>query len=239
MKIILGSGSPRRRELIGLLGLTVVARAADVDEESVVGVTPALDALETARLKVQTIVEELVAEGETDFVVIGSDTNVALGERLLQKPADSAEATQMLRDLRGRVHQVHTAIVVKRWDGVMAEDVSINNALMRNYSDEEIADYVASGDPLDKAGGYAIHHPVFAPIERLDGCFAGVMGLSLCMTARLLRTVGVAVNDVVPSHCAGSCFRQADYDPSYGEALCSQAAEGPRGEEEKMRKDVE
>lgn len=216
MQIILGSGSPRRQELIGLLGLDATVRVADVDEESVVGATPALDALETARLKVRAIVDELIAEGRCDFVVVGSDTNVALGERILQKPCDGEEAVAMLRDLRGRAHQVHTAIVVMRGDGAVAEEVSSSDVFMRDYGEDAIAAYVTSGDPLDKAGAYAIQHPVFAPVERWEGCFAGIMGLSLCMTARLLRQLDVKVHRDVPSSCRGACYRQDCYDPSFG-----------------------
>lgn len=215
MQIILGSGSPRRRQLVALLGLDVAVRVADVDEESVSGATPAADALVTAQLKVQAIVDELLAEGVTDFVVIGSDTNVALGERILQKPLTEAEADAMLRSLRGVAHQVHTAIVVRRFDGVEANEVSTSDVFMRDYDDAEIAAYIATGDPMDKAGAYAIQHATFVPVARWEGCFAGIMGLSLCTTARLLRSVGVAVSEKVPDQCPADCYRRAEYDPRY------------------------
>lgn len=196
MQIILGSGSPRRRQLIERLGLdAVIMRTADVDEESVSAPTPAGDALTTARLKISAIVAELVGEGEKDFVVIGVDTNVALGQQLLQKPQDEAEAMQMLQALRGTVHQVHTGIVVRRFDGAEVAAVSTSNVFMRNYSDQEIIDYIATGDPMDKAGAYAIQHPIFAPVERWEGCYAGIMGLCLSTTAQLLQASGIVVGE--------------------------------------------
>ncbi len=213
MKIILGSASPRRRALIGLLGLDVQLRQADVDEESVEGPTPALDALLTAQLKVDALVQALSAEEAGEFVVIGCDTNVAMGTTILQKPADEAEAWAMLRTLRGQPHQVQTAHVVARSDGRVAEHVVTSDVYMRAYSDAEIAAYVATGDPLDKAGGYAIQSKHFAPVEQWEGCYAGIIGLSLCVTARLLREVGVAVDAAVPSQCVGDCYKLASYMP--------------------------
>lgn len=215
MRIILGSQSPRRRQLIQLLGLDVDVRSAEVDEESVSGATPAEDALVTAQLKVAAIVAELQAEGASDFVVVGSDTNVALGDTILQKPLDEAEASVMLQSLRGVAHQVHTAIVARRHDGVEASTVSTSDVYMRDYSDGEIAAYIATGDPMDKAGAYAIQHPTFAPVARWEGCFAGIMGLSICTTVRLLRELGVVVDEAIPSACEGDCYRRADYDPRF------------------------
>ena len=205
MQIILGSGSPRRRQLIERLGLeNVILRRADVDEESVSGETPAEDALATARLKVDAIVAELLAEGETDFVVIGVDTNVALGQRLLQKPQDEAEALAMLQALRGTVHQVHTGIVVRRFDGIAAAAGSTSDVFMREYTDQEIVDYIATGDPMDKAGAYAIQHPTFAPVARWEGGYAGIMGLCLATTARLLGDVGI--EGMAVGECLGICY---------------------------------
>ena len=215
MKIILGSQSPRRRQLITLLAQNVETRAADVDEESVSGATPAEDALVTARLKVTAIVAELQAEGATDFVVVGSDTNVALVERILQKPLSKAEANEMLHALRAVAHQVHTAIVVQRFDGVEVSEVSTSDVYMRDYSEAEIAAYIATGDPMDKAGGYAIQHPTFVPVSHWEGCFAGIMGLSLCTTARLLRQVGVELDEAVPNACQADCFQRQAYDPRF------------------------
>ncbi len=211
MQVILGSQSPRRRALIALLGLDVQLLSADVDEEAVQGATPAEDALLTARLKVDAIVATLKAQATRDFVVIGCDTNVSLGQTLLQKPADAAEAWAMLDALRGQPHQVHTAHVVAHADGRVVEEVVTSDVFMRDYSAAEMAAYIETGDPMDKAGAYAIQATTFAPVEHWEGCYAGIVGLSLCATARLLRQVGVEIDAAVPNVCEGACFQQAAY----------------------------
>ena len=216
-RLILASGSPRRRQLLALTGLDFDIITADVDEESVAGTSPADDALVTAELKAVAVAHSL----SEPAIVIGSDTNVALGERILQKPRDSAEARQMLTALRNRAHQVHTGIVVIRTaDLHTVKTVTSSDVFMRDYTDTEIADYIATGDPLDKAGAYAIQHPVFKPVAHWHDCFAAIMGLSICETLRLLTEVGVQV----PAHldlltrqtfpCAGThCYQQSTYDP--------------------------
>jgi predicted house-cleaning NTP pyrophosphatase (Maf/HAM1 superfamily) len=112
------------------------------------------------------------------------------------------EAAQMLRRLRGHTHQVYTGIAALRVrDGSLATDLCVTDVPMRNYSDEDIAAYILTGDPLDKAGAYAIQHPRFKPVESLTGCFAGVMGLPLCHLTRTLRKLGLSPSADVPANC--------------------------------------
>jgi MAF protein len=121
---------------------------------------------------------------------------------ILGKPSDPAEAALMLRQLRGHAHQVYTALaLIRSQDGSCLTDVCATDVPMRDYSDEEIEAYVASGDPLDKAGAYAIQHPGFKPVAWLEGCFANVMGLPLCHLARNLSQVGISVPGNLPQAC--------------------------------------
>lgn len=188
IRLTLASQSPRRRQLIQLLGYPVDICVADVDESSVMQPDPARNAVETAVLKATHI----ATHHPEQAMIIAADTIVALGGRMLGKPRDAAEATQMLTDLRDRQHEVHTGLVV--WDGrsgQMTTRVTTAVVTMRPYTDVEIADYVASGDPMDKAGAYAIQHPVFQPVADLRGCYTAVVGLSICELLRVLGALGL------------------------------------------------
>jgi len=180
--LILASRSPRRRELIRLLGYPFQCFIADVDESSVTHPDPAVNALETAALKAQAMMKRVTNDALIGrHVIVAADTTVALDGQMLGKPADAAAAGRMLRELRHRTHQVHTGLnLVDLKTGRQFSDVHTAVVTMRDYSDEEIAAYIASGDPLDKAGAYAIQHPTFRPVASLEGCFTGVMGLSVC-----------------------------------------------------------
>lgn len=214
MQLILASASPRRRQLIALLGLPVTIRPADVDELSVTHPDPAQDAIATALLKVRAIAAALPL-GAT--IVIGVDTNVAIDGDILNKPADAAEARAMLRRLRARVHQVNTGYALLRLpDGALHLGANVTDVTMRPYSDADIDAYIASGDPFDKAGGYAIQHPAFRPVDGYTGCYAGIMGLPLCEIAGGLRRLGVTLPIDIATPCAGGrCYRQAAYDPAF------------------------
>ena len=213
MELILASASPRRQELIRLLGLPWRVVVAQVDEDSVSHPDPAQDVIETARLKAADVLQRTPAGA----LVIAADTTVVLDGQPLNKPVDAADARDMLRRLRGRVHHVHTGIVVvdkgaDRW----LTDVATVEVPMRRYSDAELEAYVASGDPLDKAGAYAIQHPEFRPVVGLSGCYAGVVGLPLCHLARALGQLGVSV----PADVATGCQAHHQYVcPIFGEIL--------------------
>lgn len=178
IKFILASQSPRRQSLIKLLGYPFSIRVADVDEMSITHPDPATNVIETAVLKAYTIAQQTKSSGE---IIVAADTTVALGENMLGKPQDAAEATHMLQTLRHQTHEVHTGFVILNLaNGAEIKKVTTAVVTMRDYTDQEIAAYVASGDPLDKAGAYAIQHPTFKPVAQLDGCYTAVVGLSVC-----------------------------------------------------------
>jgi len=134
--------------------------------------------------------------------VVAADTTVVDGESILGKPADPSEAKRMLNQLRGRVHQVYTGIAALRVrDGLLLSDVCVTDVPMRNYSDKEIESYVATGDPLDKAGAYAIQDPHFQPVASMNGCYASVMGLPMCHVTRLLLQMDFPPAADVPTKC--------------------------------------
>lgn len=187
MKLILASHSPRRRTLIELFGLPVCTTVADVDEESVDHVDPARNVIQTAQLKA-----EAVADQFADGLIIAADTTVALDGEMLNKPADDAEARNMLRRLRGRVHQVYTGIALLQSPSRHYETaVCCTDVYMRDYSDEEIEQYIRSGDPFDKAGAYAIQNDAFHPVSHIQGCYTNVVGLPLCRLQTLLGRFGI------------------------------------------------
>lgn len=213
IRLILASASPRRRQLIQLFGLPIEIIVADVDESVVDVPDSAENARDTALLKARAATANL----NSNAIVIGSDTNVAIDGNILGKPRDDDEARTMLRQLRGCVHQVHTGIaLIDTASGVTLTDVATVDVPMRIYSDAEIELYVATGDPRDKAGAYAIQHPDFQPVVKLTGCYAGVMGLPLCHLARALRQMGVTW----PTDIAAVCQTANDYDcPVYHSIL--------------------
>ena len=143
-----------------------------------------------------------INRGDDARPVIAADTLVVLEGRALGKPADAGEATAMLSSLRGRTHEVITGVAVLA--GVRAAaDHARTLVTMRPYGDAEIKHYVASGAPFDKAGGYAIQDPQFAPVERCDGCECSVIGLPLWTVGRLLRTAaGIDVDEPAYDRCA-------------------------------------
>ena len=181
--IILASASPRRLELLRRLGLTVTVEAAAIDEEAIGGATPAEITARVAAAKAEAV-------DRPEAIVIAADTAVVLRGMRLGKPHSPEEAVAMLRRLRGRRHHVLTAIAV-RARGHTHVDVVSTLVCMRQYSDQEIAAYVASGDPFDKAGAYAVQHPGFRPVARIRGCYQNVVGLPLCHLCRRLMAEGI------------------------------------------------
>lgn len=186
-KLILGSGSPRRLELLAQLGLRPDAvRAPDINEDPKNAEKPRDYVRRMAFEKAQA---SDCVEGE---VVLCADTTVAVGRRILGKPADAAEAEAFLRLMSGRRHKVITAIAVRTSDYVRVKDV-VTDVKMKRLSDAEIAGYLASDDWRGKAGGYAIQGPASAFIPWISGSYSAVVGLPLAETATLLRTAGIGV----------------------------------------------
>jgi MAF protein len=185
--LILASASPRRRAFIELLGLDYVVEPADIDEPDPDHVdSPEAFARALARAKVS-----VVAMRNQGTPVIAADTVVSLENRLLGKPAGPEEAVAMLRELRGRAHEVTTGIAVAGSDGRLLLDATTTRVTMRPYGDDEIAASIRAGTPFDKAGGYAIQDDSFLPVAHFDGCYCNVVGLPLALTIKLLREIGI------------------------------------------------
>lgn len=196
-ELILASQSPRRQAMLAALGLTFIVEAADVDETPLPDEQPDALVCRLCRAKAQVVVAR-----HPGAMILAADTVVALDGAVLGKPADPVEAVMMLRVLRGRTHQVYTAVCVAT-AGAFTSRLATSDVTMRPYSDAEIAAYVATGDPLDKAGAYAIQHPSFAPVAAWDGCYAGIMGLPLRLVREMLAAVGVPMPGNVSAVCGG------------------------------------
>jgi nucleoside triphosphate pyrophosphatase len=218
--LILASNSPRRRQLLSLAGWKFSISIADIDESLLPAEAPGDYVLRLAETKARKSAEN-ANPGE---VVIAADTTVVDGGAILGKPTDASDAARMLKRLRGHTHQVYTGLALLRvsddqalrrvQDNVLT-DLSVTDVPMRDYSDEEIDAYVQTGDPLDKAGAYAIQHPDFHPVENLAGCFASVMGLPLCRLTYLLKQLEIYPAMEVGLHCQA----ELHYDCPISEAI--------------------
>lgn len=196
--LVLASNSPRRRQLLALGNWKFDVIVSDVDETQLTGESPKEYVLRLAQAKA------LAVAGRSNFeaIIIGSDTSVIDGGEILGKPKDETEAERMLKQLRGKTHQVYTGVAVHRVsDSKTLTELCITDVPMRNYSDEEITAYIRTGDPLDKAGAYAIQHPDFQPVESMRGCYASVMGLPMCHVVRMLQQFGISPSAEVPMAC--------------------------------------
>ncbi len=200
MDLILASQSPRRRRFLHDLGLNFTTLAADIDETPLPDEEPAATALRLAAAKALAIAAQL--RESPPCLILASDTVVAMGQEMLGKPMDAEDAARMLRTLRAAPHAVHTAVCVLAYpSGESRMRLNSTAVTMRAYTDEEITAYVATGDPFDKAGAYAIQHPIFAPVARLDGCYTSVMGLPLGEVQSLLAQFGIEVPARIDSVC--------------------------------------
>jgi septum formation protein len=203
LHIVLASASLRRQQFLRDLGLTFTALATDIDETPLPGEAPEAMTLRLAIAKAQAAASRLPGAAGAQLV-IASDTTVAMDGIIYGKPEDAADADRMLRALRGRSHQVYSALCLLRLpDGERHTHINRTDVMMRDYSDAEIAAYVASGDPLDKAGAYGIQTAPFRPVSGLRGCFASVMGLPLADLRDLLASFGVPIRHHVAAICHG------------------------------------
>ena len=186
LRVILASQSPRRRELLTLVGIAHEVRPADVDETPLPGEAPAPHAERLARSKAETL-----AVRHPDALVIAADTIVVIDGAILGKPRDIQDAAAMLGRLAGREHTVLTAVAVAR-AGRVHSAVERVAVWFRALSSGEIAAYVATGEPMDKAGAYGIQGYGATIVERIDGDYFAVMGLPLLRVVRLARELGAS-----------------------------------------------
>ena len=192
-RVILASSSPRRRELLTLVGIPHEVMPADIDESYTPGETPAAHAERLARTKAG-----VVAARHPTAVTIGADTVVVVDGELLGKPRDPWEARRMLARLGGRTHTVYTAVAVSR-DGRIESGVEKVDVTFRKLSEPEIEAYVATGEPMDKAGAYGIQGYGATIVERIEGDYFAVMGLALVRLVRLMGRLGVVYGFGAPT----------------------------------------
>jgi septum formation protein len=182
-RLILASGSPRRRQLLSSLGVRFEVAAPDIDETPRAGEQPLAYVERLALEKAGA-----VAADPAD-VVLAADTTVAVGRRILGKPVDGAEARDMLLALSGRTHEVHTAVAV-RWQGRQRSAVDTTRVTMVTIGARDLDWYVATGEPLDRAGAYAMQGGAGLFVRSIEGSASNVVGLPLVLAAELLEAVG-------------------------------------------------
>jgi len=202
--IILASASPRRHALLKRLSLPFQVRIAEVDEQPLPGEIPEQTVRRLSRLKATVVARGLsgASDAGDECVIIAADTLVVLDGQVLGKPRDADEALAILRRLQGRAHQVVSGLTVLETPANRMLTATVTSVVwMRDYAEAEIAAYVATGDPLDKAGAYAVQHGDFRPVERVDGCPLNVMGLALCRLDEMLRRLGALVHATPAQDC--------------------------------------
>jgi septum formation protein len=177
LKLILASKSPRRAELLTAAGIDFTVDAADIDETPYEGESPRDYVLRIAEEKARAV------EGE---LVLAADTTVVLGNEIMGKPADAADAARMLRALSANRHEVLTAIALKR-GGQIETEIASTSVWFGPLSEKEIEDYVVSGEPMDKAGAYGIQGLASKFIDRIDGSYSNVVGLPVALVWRYLN----------------------------------------------------
>ena len=208
IRLVLASNSPRRKELLTLGGWSFRIQPADINEAILPAESPHEYVL---RLAQEKAVVAAVQAG-SDEIVLAADTAVVDAGSILGKPRHSQDAIQMLRQLRGHTHQVLTALAVLRvWDGQLESEICTSPVPMRDYSDAEIDSYILSGDPMDKAGAYAIQNRDFRPVVGMSGCFASVMGLPLCHLRRALGRLDQDNLVDIPSRCQSALDYTCNY----------------------------
>jgi septum formation protein len=198
--LYLASKSPRRQALLSQLGIdfdTLLLREAagrerDVVEQALDAEPPPHYVERMARTKAQIGWQRMQNRKLAERPVLGADTEVVLDGEVFGKPRNAENATRMIKRLSGRTHQVLTAIAIRHREGTDVE-VSVSRVTLRRLAAAEIERYVASGEPFDKAGGYALQGRAAAFISRLEGSYSGVVGLPLCETAGVLARIGVTI----------------------------------------------
>jgi septum formation protein len=199
-RIYLASRSPRRRELLKQIGVSFeslllredMRRGADIDESPLPDESPGVHALRIARAKAGFALQQIAQRGLPQRPVLAADTTVVFDDLIIGKPADGQHAARILRALSGREHQVLTAVALALREQIETQ-ISVSSVWFREIADAEIRRYVAGGEPLDKAGAYAVQGRAAAFITRIEGSYSGIMGLPLAETADLLQRFHIPV----------------------------------------------
>jgi septum formation protein len=205
-RLVLASESPRRKELLATLGIDFETIPSEIEEAIEVGMAPGEVAVELAASKATTVKDRLLAGFAPDqkqaqaerLVILGADTVVVLGSDILGKPSSQEDAAAMLSRLSGKVHEVFTGIAVLAFDHQTKEvrlkkDCERTLVTMRKLNPAEIAAYVATDEPMDKAGAYAVQGAAAAFVEKIEGCVSTVIGLPMTKTVNLLREAGIKI----------------------------------------------
>lgn len=189
MRLILASASPRRRELLAQVGIPFEVQPAAIPEDPSPGEDPVAYVVRLARAKAEAVLGSLAEASSGPAVVLGADTTVTLDGHILGKPTGDDDARRMLRLLSGRTHRVITGVAVATRDGteVAAE---VTGVRFLTLSEEEIGEYIASGEPMDKAGAYAIQGRAARWIPRIEGCYFNVVGLPLALATVMIEAAG-------------------------------------------------
>jgi septum formation protein len=188
IRLILASNSPRRRELLQNAGFQFDVRPSGIEETWLPGESPEEFARRLARDKAL----DVASQSEPGCLVLGADTVVAINGEILEKPVDAADAISMLRTLSGRTHRVITGVCfVRTPESVLAWTHETTSVTFRNLTDDEIASYVESGEPFDKAGGYAIQGLASRFIPRIEGCYFNVVGLPIPLVYEIVKSIGL------------------------------------------------
>ena len=192
MMLVLASASPRRRELLAQAGFSFTVHPAHVPEDPFPGEEPIAYVTRLAREKAEAVFRELSStEPGSPHMVLGADTTVTIDGHILGKPEDPADAARMLRLLSGRSHHVITGVAVVTAESAQVA-AEVTGVRFLSLSDEEIASYVATGEPMDKAGAYAIQGRAARWIPRIEGCYFNVVGLPLALVSSLLEPLTIA-----------------------------------------------
>jgi len=197
--LILATSSPRRKQLLKSIGWDFLSIAPEIDEEVIEGESPEEFTMRMARAKSQAALGSRWTIGDfilaADTAVIdpglGRNSRADRNQMILGKPTTADEAKEMLTRLRGRTHQVCTSItILDPVGGTIREATELSTVKMRYYTIDEINEYISSCDPFDKAGGYAIQHPTFQPVQKVTGCYPNVVGLPVCQVMRFAVEFG-------------------------------------------------
>ncbi len=216
-EFILASKSPRRKTLLRNLIDPFIVINSDVDEREIPGENPDEFVIRLAKEKALKGGAGVLTNSFENAFVLGADTIVVDGTEILGKPLDQEDAARILKQLRGKTHKVLSGIALYNLStGEIQTRLVCTEVVMREYTDDEIQDYIASGDPMDKAGAYGIQNSDFNPAPDFFGCFANVMGLPLCHLAVLMKEMGIETDHRVADRCQDSIDYQC---PIYTDVL--------------------